>query len=205
MPGLELIFAIAILIMSVVIHEISHGYIANYLGDPTARLQGRLSLNPISHLDPMGSIFIPLLTYLAGGFIIGWAKPVPFNPYNLSDQKWGPAYVALAGPLSNFLIALVFGLAIRFGAGEQIVAPFFSILGFIVFINILLAVFNLIPVPPLDGSRILFSVLPLRYAHIQHFLEIYGLVFIFLFIFIFWRFVLPFAFLLFKLIAGANF
>lgn len=205
MPGFDFVFAIAILIMSVVIHEVSHGYAANFLGDPTARLSGRLTLNPISHLDPIGSVLVPLITYLSGGFIIGWAKPVPFNPYNLSDQKWGPGIVALAGPLSNIALALVFGLIIRFSAGEGLTSPFFMILGFVVFINIILAIFNMIPIPPLDGSRVLFALLPSRFNHIQYYLEAYGLVFIILFIFVFWQFILPVVFALFKLITGMNF
>lgn len=202
---LDFVFAIAVLIMSVVIHEISHGYAANFLGDPTARLSGRLTLNPLSHLDPIGSVLVPLITYLSGGFIIGWAKPVPFNPYNLSDQKWGPGIVALAGPLSNILIALIFGFVIRFSSGENLTSPFFMILGFVVFINIILAIFNMIPIPPLDGSKVLFALLPSRFSHIQYFFEVYGLVFIIFFIFIFWQFILPIVFALFKLITGMNF
>ena len=94
--------------MSVVIHEVAHGYTAELLGDPTARLQGRLTLNPIKHLDMVGSIIVPIITYISGGVIFGWAKPVPFNPYNLKNRKWGEGLVALAGPLSNLCIALFF-------------------------------------------------------------------------------------------------
>src|SRR3989338_330219 len=115
--AMEFIFVIAILVMSVVIHEVSHGYAALALGDPTAKYQGRLTLNPISHLDPVGSFLVPLLGYFAGDFIIGWAKPVPFNPYNLRNQKWGEAIVAIAGPLSNIFLATIFGLIIRFALG----------------------------------------------------------------------------------------
>ena len=112
---IDFIFSIIVLIFSVVIHEVSHGYAAYYLGDNTAKFQGRLTLNPLKHLDLFGSLFVPLMTYFAGGFLIGWAKPVPFNPYNLRDQKWGEAMVAVAGPLSNIFIAVFFGLFIRVG------------------------------------------------------------------------------------------
>ena len=96
---MDFLFIIIVLIMSVVVHEVSHGYAALSLGDPTAKYQGRLTLNPISHLDPVGSLLVPLLGYLLGGFVVGWAKPVPFNPYNLRNQRWGEAYVAAAGPI----------------------------------------------------------------------------------------------------------
>src|SRR3990172_11913600 len=124
---MDFLFIIIILIMSVVIHEVSHGYAALALGDPTAKYQGRLTLNPISHLDPIGSFLVPLLGYFVGGFIIGWAKPVPFNPYNLRNQKWGEALVAIAGPLSNIALALFFGLLIRFGFAYSFGEPFIQI------------------------------------------------------------------------------
>src|SRR3990167_11543260 len=110
--AIDVIFQIAVLIMSVVIHEVSHGYVANSLGDPTARLEGRLSLNPIRHLDPFGSILVPIVTSLSG-FTFGWAKPVPYNPYNLRNGRRGEVMVALAGPLSNIIIALFFYCSFR--------------------------------------------------------------------------------------------
>lgn len=205
MQGIDFIFAIAILIMSVVVHEVSHGYMADYLGDRTAREAGRLTLNPVSHLDPIGSFFLPLMTFFLGGFIFGWAKPVPFNPYNLSNQKYGPGLVGLAGPMSNVAVALVFGLLIRFGANLNLLSmEFLKIAGFIVFINLILAFFNMIPIPPLDGSRVLFSFLSLRWQHIQYFLESYGIIFIFLFIFVFWRAFLPIVFFLFRALTGLQ-
>src|SRR3989344_934990 len=112
---IDFIFSIIILIFSVVIHEVSHGYAAYLQGDNTARFQGRLTLNPFKHLEWFGSFILPAMSYLFGGFIIGWAKPVPFNPYNLRNQRWGEAIVAFAGPLSNFCIALILGLLIRPG------------------------------------------------------------------------------------------
>ena len=203
--GIEFLFAIAVLIMSVVIHEASHGFSANALGDPTARLQGRLTLNPFKHLDPMGSIVVPAITYLIGGFIFGWAKPVPYNPYNLKNQKWGPGAVAAAGPLVNILIAVIFGLMIRFGAANDFIPnAFLEIITLIVFINIVLAVFNLVPIPPLDGSKVLFSFLPYRWRHIQIFLEQYGFFILLIFIFFFWSIILPVVFGLFRLITGLG-
>jgi len=207
-----LIFQIVILIFSVVIHEVTHGYVAQMLGDPTARLAGRLTLNPLKHLDPLGSVIIPGILLLSNsGFLIGWAKPVPYNPYNLSNQKWGEALVAGAGPFVNIFIALVFGLIIRFGAAFETLSPaFIEIASFVVFINILLAIFNLIPVPPLDGSKVLAAFLPYhlatRYMEVQHVLARYGVLggflFIFLFIFFLWPFFSSFIFFLFGLITG---
>src|SRR3989344_2638548 len=172
---MDFVFIIAILIMSVVIHEVAHGYAALSLGDSTAKYQGRLTLNPLNHLDPVGSVLVPLLGYFLGGFIIGWAKPVPFNPYNLRNQRWGEAIVAVAGPLSNIAIALIFGLIIRY-IGLTELTP---ILSFVVLINLTLAFFNLIPVPPLDGSKILFAFLPLHMDNVRRSLEQYGFFLVF--------------------------
>lgn len=189
---MEFIFVTIILIMSVVIHEVSHGYAALALGDSTAKYQGRLTLNPISHLDPVGSFLVPLLGYFAGGFIIGWAKPVPFNPYNLRSVKWGGALVAAAGPLSNILLAVIFGLLIRFAGGSSFLnQSFLSLASFVVIINITLAIFNLIPIPPLDGSKILSAVLPYKWQGLMQNLERFGLVFVFIFIFFFWHLITP--------------
>jgi len=206
MTGIELFFAIAILIMSVVVHEVSHGYSAYLLGDPTAKYAGRLTLNPIKHLDFFGSFVVPMITYLLGGFIIGWAKPVPYNPYNLKNQKWGPAIVGGSGPASNFLIALVFGLLLRFGAPLSFLpASFFQIAAWVVFINLVLGIFNLVPVPPLDGSKILFAILPYKWRHIQFFMERYGIFFVVFLIFLLRSFILPFILILFRLITGMSF
>jgi len=204
--GIEFLFAIAVLIMSVVIHEVSHGFSANALGDPTARLQGRLTLNPLKHLDPIGSIIVPAITYLVGGFIFGWARPVPYNPYNLKNQKWGPGAVAAAGPLANILMAIIFGLIVRFGAANGfIVGAFLEIIILIVFINIILAIFNLVPIPPLDGSKVLFAFLPYRWRSLQIFLEQYGFLLLLIFILFFWSIILPIVFGLFRLITGLEF
>ena len=172
--------------MSVVIHEVTHGYVANFLGDPTAALQGRLTLNPIKHIDLFGSIILPGIAIITNaGFIIGWAKPVPYNPYNLRGGKWGPAIVALAGPASNFFIAIVFAMVIRFGL---VSGPMLSISGFIVYINLLLGIFNLIPIPPLDGSKVISALIPFsmyeRWNRFELLMQRFGLIVVFLFIFL---------------------
>ena len=159
------IFYIAILIMSVVIHEISHGFMAEYFGDKTARHSGRLTLNPIPHLDLFGSIILPAVLILSNaGFLFGWAKPVPYNPDNLSNKRWGTLWVALAGVLANFSIAVIFGTIIRVAPyifPEVVLsAGFYVITSTIVLINLALGIFNLIPIPPLDGSKILLAFLP---------------------------------------------
>lgn len=197
---MELIFSLAILILSVIAHEVAHGYAAYVQGDRTAYYQGRLSLNPLVHLDLWGSILIPLISYSLGGFIIGWAKPVPFNQYNLKNQRWGEALVAIAGPAINIFIALVFGFFIRFFGG-MVSSSFMEIAGSLVFINILLALFNLVPIPPLDGSKILFSILSFH-SPLRSFLEQYSLILVLIFIFFFWEFLHPLVFILFSLITG---
>lgn len=189
--------------MSVVIHEVSHGLAANALGDNTAKYAGRLTLNPINHLDPFGSILLPLLTYIMGGFIIGWAKPVPYNPFNLSNQRWGPALVGAAGPGSNLLIALVFSLMLRI-FGQAMPESLAEISATIILINILLAVFNLVPIPPLDGSKVLFALLPSSLYRLEMILEQYGFIILLLFIFSFWRYLSPVIFYIFNLFVGAG-
>ncbi len=151
------------LIISIVIHEVAHGYAANALGDPTARLQGRLSFNPLVHIDPLMSVILPALLILSGSpFVFGAAKPVPYNPYNFTNQKWGEALVALAGPASNVFLAIVFALVIRFAELLNLSTTFSSLAFQIVVLNLFLAFFNLVPIPPLDGSKILPALLPLQ-------------------------------------------
>jgi Zn-dependent protease len=200
----EIIFAIAILVMSVVIHEVAHGYAALWLGDVTAKYAGRLTLNPIKHIDPFGSIIIPLLmAILPGNLIFGWAKPVPYNPYNLKNQRWGELIVAAAGPLSNIIIAIVFGLLIRFAPLLDLPSAFIQISLTVVFINLVLAVFNLIPIAPLDGSKILYSLLPEDKARaFMDFTNRYSIFLLVFFIFVLWQFVIYIVFLLAKLITG---
>jgi len=212
----DFIFIIAILIFSVVLHEVSHGYAANYLGDPTAKLAGRLTLNPIRHLDMMGSIIIPAILIITGaGFIFGWAKPVPYNPYNLrKGGKWAEAIVAGAGPAVNLSIAIIFGLLIRFGIIYGFATgPSIQIAGIIVFVNIILGLFNLIPIPPLDGSKVFTAILPLKaaesYRRFQDMMAQYGLIamfgFVFVFIFIFGPIFVRLISIIFSLITGVSF
>ena len=202
---MEFIFQIAVLIMSVVIHEVSHGYAASFLGDETARYQGRLTLNPIKHLDFVGSILVPSISYFLGGFIFGWAKPVPYNPYNLRPGRWSEAAVAAAGPASNIILALIFGILLRVTISMETswaTPAFVQITAMIVFINILLAIFNLMPIPPLDGSKLLFALFPDKLFQIRGFFERYGLILVLFFIFFLWQFISPVIGILFRLITG---
>ncbi len=200
-----IIFSLIILLFSIVIHEVSHGIMADYLGDPTAKYAGRLSLNPIRHLDPFGSIILPtlLLILMRGqGPIFGWAKPVPINPYNFRDKKWGNLKVALAGPGANILIALVFGLLLRF---LSLPTRLFYFLSIIVILNLLLAIFNLVPIPPLDGSYILFTFLPEKAWRIKQIFRQYGFFVLILFIFLVFPLIYPLIFLIYQIIVGRPF
>ena len=157
-------FYILVLIISVILHEIAHGYAANALGDPTAKLAGRLTLNPLPHIDLFGSIIIPGLLVLSHtGVMFGWAKPVPYNPYNLKNQRWGEAIVGISGVATNLLIAVLFGLLARVSFIYELdrLAVF---LGIVCVVNLSLALFNLIPFPPLDGFTTLRGLLPYRMA-----------------------------------------
>ncbi|MEK6821266.1 MAG: site-2 protease family protein, partial [archaeon] len=175
---MSIIFNLAVLVLSVVIHEVAHGFSAYLLGDPTAKLAGRLTLNPLPHLDPLGSIFLPLILFVTGSpILLGWAKPVPYNPYNLQAGRWGGAIVAAPGPVVNLFLAAFFSIFIRFTAGIVPVA-FIQLAIVIVIINLGLAFFNLFPVPPLDGSKILFALIPYRYRVIEEILTRYQLFFI---------------------------
>ncbi|MEI6345698.1 MAG: site-2 protease family protein [bacterium] len=195
------LFSLAVLILSVVIHEVSHGYMALRLGDPTAKYAGRLTLNPLKHLDPIGSVIVPIITTFLG-VSFGWAKPVPFNPDNFRKStlnlRWGEALVAAAGPASNFIVAIVFGTAAHFVTNETV----FSLFGLIVLVNITLAIFNLAPIPPMDGSKILFACIPARYSHIRAQLERNQLILAIIFIFFLWQFFEPIIFKLFALLMG---
>ena len=182
------LFSIIILIFSVVVHEVAHGYTALLFGDPTAKNMGRLTLNPIKHISLMGSIIVPLiLLILPGNFILGWAKPVPYNPYNLRNRKWGEFWVAFAGPLSNILIGIIFIIIIKVAPILNL-SPMFLVLSFIiVLINFILAFFNLIPIPPLDGSKILLTLLPFETSDkVKIFMQQYGLMLVLFFFFFLW-------------------
>ena len=226
---LILLFTIFVLIMSIILHEYAHGWVAYKLGDNTAKDAGRLTLNPIAHIDFFGSILLPLLLILSKtGFILGWAKPVPYNPYNLRDSKYGDLKVAIGGPGINFLIAVFFGivsrltplsdmlknsLVINYFQGNNdfllsqmngsLAASIFVLSVIIVFINLLLMIFNLIPVPPLDGSKVLMAFLSADWKMKFHKIEPYG-IFIILFFLMFGVFSLiwPVLIFLFSLIVG---
>lgn len=208
MQAVDGIFYVVVLIMSVVVHEVAHGYTAYLLGDNTARASGRLTLNPIKHLDPFGSVILPLLLVLMNaGFVIGWAKPVPYNPANLRDEKKGTLLVAIAGIVANLILAVIFGLLIRFAPfliGDAFLGSFYKIASIIVLLNLVLVLFNLIPIPPLDGSKILFSYLPSKYRHIENFLEKWGMFLLLFFILVLWSKVAPLVFVVFHLITGVS-
>lgn len=176
------IFFLLVIIPSAILHEYMHGFVADRLGDPTARYAGRLTLNPKVHIDPMGTIIMPVLLMLGTGgrFLFAYAKPVPFNPYNLKDQRWGPVAVAFAGPLSNLALAFVFGLFIQFLPLSTSMMMFFEI---VVYANVLLAIFNLVPIPPLDGSKLLYALLPSSMEQVKQFLERWGFVVLLIFVF----------------------
>lgn len=176
-----LAFAVAI-----TVHEAAHAWMADRLGDPTARVQGRLSLNPLAHLDPVGTILIPLmLILLRSPFVFGWAKPVVFDPYNLENPRKDAALISLAGPLANFGLAIIFSIFLRIVLTP--LSPFagiYDVITPIIAVNVTLAVFNLIPIHPLDGGKILVGLLPSEEARqIDSFLNRYGIILLFLLIF----------------------
>lgn len=184
------------------IHEIAHGSTASFLGDQTAKEQGRLTLNPLKHIDLFGSIILPLFLLaitFGRGPIFGWAKPVPINPFNLRDQNWGLVKVSLAGPSTNFLIALIFGLAIRFLDLAPVVLTFFSI---ITVYNFAWGIFNLIPFPPLDGSHILLKLIPEKFLALKAFLRQYGFFMLLFFIFLGLNWLFRAAIILYSFVSG---
>lgn len=199
------IFQLVVLLFSVIIHEVSHGFVAYRLGDTTAKDAGRLTLNPISHLDPFGSVILPLALFIfRSPVLFGWAKPVPFNPYNLKNPKKDSGLIALAGPGSNLLVAFVFGLLLWLAA-PIISAPLVVFLSIVVKINIVLAVFNLVPIPPLDGSKILFSFLPRKYEHYYTSVEPYGMYILLFFLFFGFWLIIPIINAIYLLFTGGIF
>lgn len=184
---LYIIIVLAIILASVILHELSHGIVAYLLGDSTAKESGRLTLNPIKHIDPIMSVLVPLVLYIIGAPVFGGAKPVPVNYRNLKWHEWGMALVALAGPLTNFLLALAGFLIGHFtgfiyGTGGEI---FYFVFVEIIFINLGFMLFNLIPIPPLDGSRILYAISPDTIRNVMNNFERYGFIIIYVLIFLF--------------------
>lgn len=201
MTSIISIFFLIIIIFSAIIHEYAHGWTASQLGDPTAKDMGRLTLNPLAHVDWFGTILVPLLLWLShAGFIVGWAKPVPYNPYNLRNPKRDPALVAIAGPASNIIVAVVFALLVRLLPMNN----FTALLSVVVYANVLLAVFNLIPIPPLDGSKVLFAVLPDSMRKVKFFLEHYGFFILLIFIFFGFQLIVPLIFSVYSLLVSNS-
>lgn len=206
---LILIFQLAVLVFSVIVHEVAHGVVALKLGDTTARDAGRLTLNPLKHLDLFGSIILPISLFIlsGGSMLLGWAKPVPYNPYNLKNPKKGSGFIAAFGPVSNLIVAVIFGIALRLLIPYSEISFIANLLPFfnaIVVINIVLAVFNLVPLPPLDGSNLLFALLPRRFYYIQTFLTRYGFWLLILFIFFGFQLIVPIVGLIYKLLVGQG-
>lgn len=186
---MNFIFYFLVIVPSAIIHEYAHGLVADMLGDPTARHAGRLTINPMAHIDPWGTILMPIMLSLAtnGAFMFAYAKPVPYNPYNLKNQKWGPSMVALAGPLANLLLAIAFAIVVRLLPGLEMT----SVLAVIVYANVMLTVFNLVPIPPLDGSKILYALLPSSAYKVKEFLDKYGFIILLFFVFFLFELISP--------------
>lgn len=196
-----------ILIFSVVIHEVAHGFAARKNGDETAAMSGRLSLNPVSHIDLFGSVILPGILILTGSKILfGWAKPVPVNVNNFENYKKGVLQVSLAGVLANFSIAIIFGILSRFAVGMDLPTQAIGAMHLIVLVNLVLGFFNLMPIPPLDGSKILFVLLPAKYAYIERFMNQYSIFLLIAFIFLLSGSVLePLVFHSFNFLTGISF
>ncbi|MCK9186993.1 MAG: site-2 protease family protein [Candidatus Colwellbacteria bacterium] len=200
-PIASKIFIYCVIVLSAVVHEYSHGFIANELGDPTAKNAGRLTLNPLAHLDPVGTVLVPLFLLFTSGAFIGWAKPVPYNPWNIRDPK-GELKIAIAGPISNFVLAIgislifwILGMLIP-GISEGILP---LLVAQIIYVNIVLALFNLIPIPPLDGSKVLGHILPSKFQNVLSSAGIFGIL---IALFIAMLIIPPVASLVFNLITG---
>jgi len=167
---------VVVFLFAVIVHEVAHGYVALLNGDPTARIMGRITLNPGPHIDPVGSILIPGLLLLShSGILFGWAKPVPVNPMNFRNYRWGEITVSAAGPLSNLALAVLFAYLLKLDLGNVGVV---KMAAFGVSINIFLALFNLIPIPPLDGSHIVSILLPPELRRLYSYLDQVGFILI---------------------------
>lgn len=178
-----IVIVLGVILVSMTLHEVMHGYVAYLLGDDTAKHLGRLTLNPVKHIDPVLTILLPLIMIAAGGPVFGGAKPVPFNPNRIRYEEWGVALVAIAGPLTNLVIAFVaFGVGVIGGvitADGVLVSTFGMIVQTFVTVNLGFMVFNMIPLPPLDGSRVLYALAPEFVRRGMEAVEQFGLLFIF--------------------------
>ncbi len=200
MESLAFVFYLIVIIPSSILHEYAHGWMAERLGDSTARYAGRLTLDPRAHIDLMGTIVLPLILLISTGgrFMFAYAKPVPYNPYNLRNQQWGPALVGFAGPAANFILAAGFAMIIRLFPESSVT----FLLAQVVYANLTLMVFNLVPIPPLDGSKILYSGLPKSADNVKRFLDRYGTILLFVFIFFLFDLISPVIRALFRLLVG---
>lgn len=204
MDPIILVFQLIVLIFSVIIHEISHGFVAYALGDRTAKDAGRLTLNPLKHIELFGSIILPLMLFIMQSPVLfGWAKPVPFNPMNLKNPKRDSGLIGLAGPISNFSVAIIFASILKimtvFGLLTDPLAIFINI---IILVNIVLGTFNLVPIPPLDGSKILFAFLPRGTEEFQIMLEKYGFFILLFFLFFSFSIITPIILAIYHFLGG---
>lgn len=200
-----LIFQLIVFIFSVMIHEISHGFIAYRLGDSTAKDAGRLTLNPLKHIDPFGSILLPAILFIVRSPVLfGWAKPVPFNPLNLKNPKRDSGLISLGGPASNLLVAIIFSIILQ--AIGLLGLPFnpalIIFLNIIILVNVVLGIFNLVPIPPLDGSKILFWFLPKGTERFQQAYEQMGFYILLFFIFFGFQLIVPIVLAVYHLLGG---
>ena len=201
----HIIFYFLVIIPSATVHEVAHGFVANLLGDDTAKRLGRLTLNPLRHIDMVGSILLPVLLMVSTGgtFMFAYAKPVPYNPYNLRSHA-DEVKIALAGPAANLALALIFGMLARFALIIPEISSMAVFFGIVVVANIVLAVFNLVPIPPLDGSKLLLFLLPQEQIHLRMFLNQYGIILLFMFIFWGVGFIAPIIGFFVRLILGGE-
>ncbi|MBR3654000.1 MAG: site-2 protease family protein [Elusimicrobia bacterium] len=206
---MKYVISVVVLLFSIIVHEVAHGFVAYKRGDATAKLMGRLTLNPIYHIDIFGSIVLPAILIITGAPVFGWAKPVPVNMLNLKNPKQDMVFVSLAGVTANFLLAVAAGVIMffirTFLADVSIMASVYVIMQYVIVINIVLMIFNLIPIPPLDGSRVVLFLLPRDLAQKYAKIEKYGfwIILILLMTNVLWKIIAPLANFLIKLLSGA--